>query len=95
MGAAPPLCSHQLFVIDGTRDDLHLQHARRLDGDGHARRMRHRPLAEGPDAPADQQPFVLLQPVSGDIYLGESWLRHEVLVNSATEARISVSFNDR
>ena len=46
-----------------------------------------------PDAPADQQPFVLMQPVSGDIYLWESWLRHEVVAGHGRAERISISFN--
>ena len=37
--------------------------------------------------------FVYEQPAPGTVLLWESWLRHEVPVNLASEDRISVSFN--
>ena len=37
--------------------------------------------------------FVYVQPTPGTVLLWESWLRHEVPVNKASEDRISVSFN--
>lgn len=37
--------------------------------------------------------FVYVQPSPGTVLLWESWLRHEVPVNMASEDRISVSFN--
>ena len=37
--------------------------------------------------------FIYLQPSPGAVLLWESWLRHEVPVNMASEDRISVSFN--
>ena len=46
-----------------------------------------------PDAPEPAQTFVYLQPAAGTLYLWESWLRHEVPVNAAKTARVSVSFN--
>ncbi len=46
-----------------------------------------------PDAPAALRPFVYLQPTPGTILMWESWLRHEVPVNAAKTARISISFN--
>ena len=45
------------------------------------------------DAPEHLKPFIYVQPAVGDVLLWESWLRHEVPMNMAEEARISVSFN--
>ncbi len=45
------------------------------------------------EAPEDTQSFVYLQPAAGDLYLWESWLRHEVPANAARTPRVSVSFN--
>lgn len=39
--------------------------------------------------------FWQVSPKPGTLLLWESWLRHEVLVNEATQERISVSFNYR
>jgi uncharacterized protein (TIGR02466 family) len=46
-----------------------------------------------PDAAEHQKPFVTLDPADGDVFLWESWLRHEVMPNKARTARISASFN--
>lgn len=46
-------------------------------------------------AKRDNQPFVSLEPKPGTLLLWESWLRHEVTVNTAATERISVSFNYR
>lgn len=43
-------------------------------------------------APHNRQ-FVYVQPAVGSVLLWESWLRHEVPANMASEDRISVSFN--
>lgn len=43
----------------------------------------------------DAQTFVSLAPKNGTLLLWESWLRHEVPVNTARSKRISVSFNYR
>jgi uncharacterized protein (TIGR02466 family) len=43
--------------------------------------------------PRDLQPFVSVAPAPGTVLLWESWLRHEVVLNRATAARISISFN--
>ncbi len=43
-------------------------------------------------APHNRQ-FVYVQPAAGTVVLWESWLRHGVPVNRASEDRISVSFN--
>ncbi|GAA0392857.1 TIGR02466 family protein [Brevundimonas terrae] len=40
-----------------------------------------------------ERPFVYLKPQAGTILMWESWLRHEVPANRATEQRISISFN--
>ncbi len=45
------------------------------------------------DAPAEQRSFAYIRPAVGDVLLWESWLRHEVPLNTAEEDRISVSFN--
>ncbi len=45
------------------------------------------------DAPETRRTFVTLQPAAGDLYLWESWLRHEVTRNAGRSRRISVSFN--
>ncbi len=45
------------------------------------------------DARRDLQGFIYMAPDVGDILLWESWLRHEVPLNMADEARVSVSFN--
>ncbi|GHF63008.1 TIGR02466 family protein [Seohaeicola zhoushanensis] len=44
-------------------------------------------------ADPELRPFVYAAPLPGEIFLWESWLRHEVPVNMADEDRISVSFN--
>lgn len=45
------------------------------------------------DAAEDLKTFHYVQPSPGDVLLWESWLRHEVPVNTAEDERISVSFN--
>ena len=46
------------------------------------------------DAREDLRLFVYMKPAPGDVFLWESWLRHEVPLNLADdEERISVSFN--
>jgi uncharacterized protein (TIGR02466 family) len=44
-------------------------------------------------ARADNRSFVYLQPRERAVILWESWLRHEVPRNQASEDRISISFN--
>ena len=39
--------------------------------------------------------FVAVEPTTGTLLLWESWLRHEVPVNTARSERVSVSFNYR
>jgi uncharacterized protein (TIGR02466 family) len=46
-----------------------------------------------PAPPRDLQPFVAVAPTPGTVLMWESWLRHEVVLNRATAARISISFN--
>ncbi|MGE0697865.1 MAG: TIGR02466 family protein [Hyphomicrobiaceae bacterium] len=46
-------------------------------------------------AARDAQPFVSVAPRPGTLLLWESWLRHDVPMNGAATARISVSFNYR
>ena len=47
------------------------------------------------DAPPEVQPFFYAEPEEGTVFLWESWLRHEVMANSAKSERISISFNYR
>lgn len=47
------------------------------------------------DADLEHRRFIYLAPKAGDLLLWESWLRHEVTVNRAASARVSVSFNYR
>jgi len=46
-----------------------------------------------PHARIYNQRFFELKPKAGDIALFESWMRHEVPLNTSKEPRISVSFN--
>lgn len=41
----------------------------------------------------ERQRFFSLQPRAGDLVLFESWLRHEVPLNSSRRPRLSISFN--
>ncbi|HVZ68950.1 MAG TPA: TIGR02466 family protein [Rhizomicrobium sp.] len=49
--------------------------------------------AKKPNAARANRPFVTVEPAPGTILLWESWLRHEVVQNTARGKRISVSFN--
>ena len=48
-----------------------------------------------PDAAEDLRTFVYAEPSPGDIFLWESWLRHEVMSGTGKGERISISFNYR
>ncbi|WP_435230840.1 TIGR02466 family protein [Pseudopelagicola sp. nBUS_20] len=45
------------------------------------------------NAPRNLQQFIYVKPKVGEVFLWESWLRHEVPMNTAEDERISVSFN--
>lgn len=45
------------------------------------------------DARRELKTFIYVAPDVGDVLLWESWLRHEVPMNTAEDERISVSFN--
>jgi uncharacterized protein (TIGR02466 family) len=47
------------------------------------------------DAPEPLKTFVYAEPKAGDVFLWESWLRHEVVPGSGKGERISISFNYR
>jgi uncharacterized protein (TIGR02466 family) len=47
------------------------------------------------DAPEPLKTFVYAEPSPGDVFLWESWLRHEVMPGSGKGERISISFNYR
>jgi uncharacterized protein (TIGR02466 family) len=44
-------------------------------------------------APEDLKSFVYLTPEAGEVLMWESWLRHEVPMNTAEDERVTVSFN--
>ena len=46
-------------------------------------------------APSRPGTFVYAEPAEGSVFLWESWLRHEVMPNTAKKDRISISFNYR
>lgn len=46
-------------------------------------------------APSRPDTFVYVEPSTGGVLLWESWLRHEVMPNTAKSDRISISFNYR
>jgi uncharacterized protein (TIGR02466 family) len=47
------------------------------------------------DAPDELRTYVYAEPAPGDVFLWESWLRHEVVPGTAKAERISISFNYR
>lgn len=47
------------------------------------------------DAPEDLRNFVYAEPAPGQLFLWESWLRHEVVPGAGKGERISISFNYR
>ncbi|MBX9765707.1 MAG: hypothetical protein K2X47_00425, partial [Bdellovibrionales bacterium] len=49
--------------------------------------------ARKPRASIKNQRYVELQPNAGEVFLWESWLKHEVPPHTAKESRISISFN--
>lgn len=44
-------------------------------------------------APRTEQTFFAIEPKVGQVWLWESWLRHEVTANRSLSQRISISFN--
>ena len=46
-------------------------------------------------APPREGTFVYAEPHAGDVFLWESWLRHEVMPHAGKGERVSVSFNYR
>jgi len=47
------------------------------------------------DAPEAERSFVYVTPAAGELLMWESFVRHEVPMNGAKRARVSVSFNYR
>jgi uncharacterized protein (TIGR02466 family) len=45
------------------------------------------------DAPESERTFVYVQPAAGEALMWESFIRHEVPMNTAKKSRVSVSFN--
>jgi uncharacterized protein (TIGR02466 family) len=49
--------------------------------------------ARSEDAPEAERTFVYVTPKAGEVLMWESFIRHEVPLNAAKRARVSVSFN--
>lgn len=45
------------------------------------------------DAPESERSFVYIAPKAGEVLMWESFVRHEVPMNQAKKARVSISFN--
>ncbi|MGD9980665.1 MAG: TIGR02466 family protein [Hyphomonadaceae bacterium] len=65
--------------------------ALKLEDPRHVSMMAAPPRRE--DAPESERTFVYVAPKAGDVLMWESFVRHEVPVNAARKARVSVSFN--
>ena len=65
--------------------------ALKLEDPRHAMMMAAPPRLK--DARRELKSFIYVQPEVGDVLLWESWLRHEVPMNTSEDDRISVSFN--
>lgn len=65
--------------------------ALRLEDPRHAMMMAAPP--KKPKAARENRQFVSIEPQPGTLLLWESWLRHDVPINRASDDRISVSFN--
>jgi uncharacterized protein (TIGR02466 family) len=65
--------------------------ALKLEDPRHASMMSAPPRAE--DAPEQERTFIYVKPEVGETLMWESFIRHEVPINTAKKPRISVSFN--
>lgn len=65
--------------------------ALKLEDPRHAMMMAAPPRAE--DAPLAERSFVYITPAAGEVLMWESFVRHEVPMNTARKPRVSVSFN--
>jgi len=65
--------------------------ALKLEDPRHASMMAAPPRAE--NAPESERSFIYVTPNAGETLMWESFVRHEVPVNTAKKARVSVSFN--
>lgn len=65
--------------------------ALRLEDPRHAMMMAAPPRRK--DARREMQNFIKIAPKVGDVLLWESWLRHDVPMNTSEDDRVSVSFN--
>ncbi len=65
--------------------------ALKLEDPRHASMMAAPPRAE--NAPESERSFIYVTPNAGETLIWESFVRHEVPVNTAKKARVSVSFN--
>lgn len=65
--------------------------ALKLEDPRHASMMAAPPRAE--DAPESERTFIYVRPAAGETLMWESFIRHEVPMNTAKKARVSVSYN--
>lgn len=65
--------------------------ALKLEDPRHAMMMAAPPRIK--DVRRDLKAFIYLKPENGDVFMWESWLRHEVPANTSEFDRVSVSFN--
>lgn len=65
--------------------------ALKLEDPRHPMMMAAPPRAE--DAPLCERSFVYVAPAAGEVLMWESFVRHEVPMNTARKPRVSVSFN--
>lgn len=63
----------------------------KLEDPRHASMMAAPPRRE--DAPESERTFVYIAPKAGEVLMWESFIRHEVPMNTAKKPRVSVSFN--
>jgi len=84
---------HPHSVISGTYyvDTPAGASALKLEDPRHPLMMAAPPRSE--DAPEAERTFVYVAPKAGEVLMWESFVRHEVAVNAAKKARMSVSFN--
>jgi len=92
-GAAHSGHIHPHSVLSGTYyvDVPANASALKLEDPRHASMMAAPPRRE--DAPESERTFVYVTPKAGEVLMWESFVRHEVPVNAAKKARVSVSFN--
>ena len=84
---------HPLSVISGTTYVTMPKDASAIKFEDPRLAMMMASPARRADAREELRSFVYVSPQVGDVLLWESWLRHEVPMNTSSDDRISVSFN--